>query len=103
MAACGAAAPQGAIPAVPKRGHIECEGAAAHCRAPLKRAACCLYPLNAESAMTQEEKAERQPARQRSRGISLYASSADYERRMSEDIPRESDTEIADETQADDA
>ena len=53
--------------------------------------------------MTQEEKAERQPARQRSRGISLYASSADYERRMSEDIPRESDTEIADETQADDA
>ncbi len=49
--------------------------------------------------MAEEEKMERKPSGSRIRGMSLYATSADYERRMSEDIPQVPETDVVDETQ----
>jgi hypothetical protein len=53
--------------------------------------------------MAEEEKIERKPSGPRNRGMSLYASSADYERRLSEDIPQPPETDVGDETQVGDA
>jgi hypothetical protein len=52
--------------------------------------------------MAEEEKMERKPSRSRIRGMSLYAGSADYERRLSEDIPQTPETDADDETQGGD-
>jgi hypothetical protein len=49
--------------------------------------------------MAEEEKIDRKPSGSRIRGMSLYASSADYERRLSEDIPQAPETEVVEETQ----
>jgi hypothetical protein len=53
--------------------------------------------------MAEEDKIERKPSRSQISGMSLYASSADYERRLSEDIPQALEPAIVDETQEDDA
>jgi hypothetical protein len=53
--------------------------------------------------MTEQDKMDRQPPAARVKGMSLYASSADYERRLSEDGLQVPEPEIFDETQVDDA
>ena len=52
--------------------------------------------------MAEENKLERKPAGSRMGGMSLYASSADYERRLSEDLSRAAEPDILDETEAED-
>ena len=52
--------------------------------------------------MAEEDKLERKPAGSRMKGMSLYASSADYERRLSEDLSSALEPDILDETQAED-
>lgn len=52
--------------------------------------------------MAEEEKMERMPSGSRIQGMSLYATSADYERRLSEDIPQEPEPDIVDETRVGD-
>ena len=53
--------------------------------------------------MAEEEKMERKPSGSRIRSMSLYASSADYERRLSEDIPQAPETDVVEETPVPDA
>jgi len=54
--------------------------------------------------MAKEDKIDRRHRESRSKGMSLYADSADYERRLSEVIyPLRVDSDIADEPAADDA
>jgi hypothetical protein len=80
---------------------FNCKGAAAHRRRPKKRATSGTYRLNWEHVMAEEEKMDRKPPASRIRGMSLYASSADYERRLSEDFPQGLEPDIVDETQVD--
>ena len=49
--------------------------------------------------MAEQDKMKRQPRASRIRGMSLYASSADYERRLNEDGLQVLEPEIADEIQ----
>jgi hypothetical protein len=49
--------------------------------------------------MAEQDKMDRQPRASRIKGMSLYASSADYERRLNEDL-QVLEPEIVDETQA---
>ncbi len=44
--------------------------------------------------MTEQEKMDRQPPASRGKGMSLYASSADYERRLDEDSRQVLEPEI---------
>jgi hypothetical protein len=54
--------------------------------------------------MAEEDKIDRRHRESRSKGMSLYADSADYERRLSEVVcPLGLDSDIADEPAADDA
>jgi hypothetical protein len=53
--------------------------------------------------MTEEDKVERKPSVWGIKGMSLYASSADYERRLSEDIPEVFALHAVDETPEDTA
>jgi hypothetical protein len=51
--------------------------------------------------MAEQDEMDRKSPESRVKGMSLYASSADYERRLSEDFPQALEPDIADETQAD--
>jgi hypothetical protein len=51
--------------------------------------------------MAQREEVERRPSGSRVRGMSLYASSADYERRVSEDCLQPVAPAIVEESQLD--
>ncbi len=57
--------------------------------------------------MADENMKDRRPSgsgsRSRTKGISLYASTADYERRLSEDCTQPPEPDVSDETQAGDA
>jgi len=54
--------------------------------------------------MTEEAKMDRKPQGSPIKGsMSLYASSADYERRLSEDLLQSPEPDIVDETQVADA
>jgi len=53
--------------------------------------------------MAEQDILDRQPAASRIKVMSLYASSADYERRLSEDCLQALEPEIVDETQVDGA
>jgi len=53
--------------------------------------------------MAEQDKMDRQAPASRIKGMSLYASSADYERRLNEDSLQVLEPEIVDETQVDDA
>jgi hypothetical protein len=68
-----------------------------------KSAQSPVYHLSWEHAMAEEDTIQRKPSGSRIKGMSLYASSADYERRLSEDIPQALEPDIVDETQVDDA
>jgi hypothetical protein len=48
--------------------------------------------------MAEQEKMDRQPPASRVKGMSLYASSADYEHRLDEDSQQVLEPEIVDET-----
>jgi hypothetical protein len=50
--------------------------------------------------MAEEDTLERKPPSSRTKGMSLYASSADYERRLSEDLSVAPEPDILDGTQA---
>jgi hypothetical protein len=53
--------------------------------------------------MAQEEKIDRKPQASPIKGVSLYASSADYERRLSEDCGQPVQPNFVNEPPADDA
>jgi hypothetical protein len=50
--------------------------------------------------MAQEEKTDRKPPGSLTKGMSLYASSADYERRLSEDCAQALEADVVDQIQA---
>jgi hypothetical protein len=56
------------------------------------------YHLNWEHRMTDDDQMDRKPPAPRMKIMSLYASSADYERRLSEDCTQAFEPDIVDET-----
>jgi hypothetical protein len=58
----------------------------------------CGYHLNWERAMAEEGKIDRKPQGSLIKSMSLYASSADYERRISEDCTQALEPDAVDET-----
>ena len=79
------------------------DGVAAHRRRSKKRTVCPYPPPAREHAVSEDNKIERKTQMLPIKGMSLYASTADYERRVSEDRTQAPAPGVLHESQVDNA